>query len=552
MLKRIFLLGVLFLSLSVLSLQAHSQEALCAEVKIEILQELTLERQGFEALMRITNSLDSFPLENVSVSVHFADANGNPVVATSNTSASDAAFFIRIDDTRDITGLQEGANGLVENGRIAPKQVGELRWLIIPTANAAGQIQDGQLYFVGAQLRYAYGGKEEVVDVAADTIVVKPQPALTLDYFLTREIIGDDGFTRDVIEPPVPYTLGVRINNTGYGAAKAVKIESAQPTIVRNDLGLAVDFKILASYLGDQPAAQTLLINFGTIGSQAVSVGRWIMETNLAGEFTAFKASFTHADELGGELTSLLQAANTHFLVRDVLVSLPGRDSVRDFLAYNPQGDLFVYESENTGLTHALCNHCAAVDSVSASLSGQGATSQLSHGPVAGFSYAKVADPFNGTRVLSRAVRADGTVLNPRNAWLSQERAADNINFNHFINVFDSGSAGSYTLHWGGLLVDEPQPPVIQYIVDRITHEGGSTGFLVHATDPNNTVPTLSVNSLPTGASFTLQEFEEGTDPNVAEVIPGTPQILSPIFNADVLDGAIAPYFPALSVTNGN
>lgn len=143
MLKRIFLLGVLFLSLSVLSLQAHSQEALCAEVKIEILQELTLEWQGFEALMRITNSLDSFPLENVSVSVHFADANGNPVVATSNTAASDAAFFIRIDDTRDITGLQEGANGLVENGRIAPKQVGELRWLIIPTANAAGQIQDG-------------------------------------------------------------------------------------------------------------------------------------------------------------------------------------------------------------------------------------------------------------------------------------------------------------------------------------------------------------------------------------------------------------------------
>src|SRR5690606_739728 len=450
MLKRILHLGTVVLSLSLLSFMSHAQEeALCAEVKIELLQELTLERQGFEALMRITNSLDSFPLENVSVSVHFADANGNPVVATSNTSASDAAFFIRIDDTRDITGLQEGANGLVENGRIAPKQVGELRWLIIPTANAAGQIQDGQLYFVGAQLRYAYGGKEEVVDVAADTIVVKPQPALTLDYFLTREIIGDDGFTRDVIEPPVPYTLGVRINNTGYGAAKAVKIESAQPTIVRNDLGLAVDFKILASYLGDQPAAQTLLINFGTIGSQAVSVGRWIMETNLAGEFTAFKASFTHADELGGELTSLLQAANTHFLVRDVLVRLPGRDSVRDFLAYNPQGDLFVYESENTGLTHALCNHCAAVDSVSASLSGQGATSQLSHGPVAGFSYAKVADPFNGTRVLSRPVRADGTVLNPRNAWLSQERAADNINCNHFINVFDSGSAGSYTLHWG-------------------------------------------------------------------------------------------------------
>src|SRR5690554_841925 len=631
MLKRILLLSVIVLSLGVLAGQVHAQEALCAEVKIEILQELTMERQGFEALMRITNSLDSFSLENVSVSVNFADENGNPVVATSNTSASNAAFFIRIDDTRNFTELQQRADGLVENGTIAPKQVGELRWLIIPTATAAGQLKDGKLYFVGAQLRYSYGGKEEVVDVAADTIVVKPQPALTLDYFLTQEVTGDDAFTTQV-EPPVPYTLGVRLNNSGYGYAKAVKIESAQPTIVENDLGLAVDFKILSSYLGDQPAAPTLLINFGTINPHSIVAGRWMMETNLSGKFTAFTASFTHADELGGELTSLLQNTNAHFLVRDVLVNLPGRDTVRDFLAYNPQRDLFVYESESTGLDHALCISCAAVTTVTASLMGQGITSNVSHAPTAGFSYAKVADPFNGTKVLERVVRSDGAVLNSRNAWLSKERAANGIAFNYFINIFDHASAGSYTLHWGGNLVDEPQPPVIQYIVDRVTHEGGSIGFLVQASDPNETIPNLTVKTLPTGAGFVnqapntgvlqwnpavgqagiytltfvandgaltaersvtirvnpahdidgdgmddqweldnfgnldrdgtgdadgdgrndLQEFEEGTDPNVTEMIPGTPQILSPIFDADTLNSATAPYYPFLSVTNGN
>lgn len=626
MLKRSLLLGITMMSLCLFSLPGWAKEALCAEVKIQILQELTMERQGFEALMRITNSLDSMSLENVSVSVNFADENGNPVVATSNTAASDAAFFIRIDDTRDITGLQLGADGFVEQGIIAPRQVGELRWLIIPTASAAAQRKDGKLYFVGAQLRYTYGGKEELVDVAPDSIVVKPQPVLTLDYFLTQHIIGDDAFT-DEIEQPEPYTLGVRISNTGFGYANAVKIESAQPTIIENELGLAIDFKILSSFVADQPVEPTLLINFGTIDPQAVGVGRWLMETNLAGKFTSFTASFTHADELGGELTSLLQETNAHFLVRDVIADLPGRDTIRDFLAYNLQQELYVYESENTGLNHAFCNHCAEVDVVNATLSGQ----LLAHSPAAGFSFAKVTDPFNGTRVLSRVVRSDGKVLHPQNAWLGKERAANNISFNYFVYVFDAHSTGEYMLHWGGNFADQPQPPVIEYLADRSTFEGGSVGFLVQASDPNNTLPVLSVQQLPTGASFVnqavnngvfqwqpaigqagsytltfiandgtfttertmtirvnpaydkdgdgmddewemehfvnldndgtadtdgdgrsdLQEFLEGTDPKIAEMIPGTPQISAPIFDADTLVGAAAPYFPTLTVING-
>ena len=38
-----------------LSIPSRVEEEFCAEVKIEILQELTMERQGFEALMQITN-----------------------------------------------------------------------------------------------------------------------------------------------------------------------------------------------------------------------------------------------------------------------------------------------------------------------------------------------------------------------------------------------------------------------------------------------------------------------------------------------------------------
>lgn len=203
------ILWIMLCCLAIGSFHLRAEEALCAEVKIEILQELTMERQGFEALMRITNSLDTFSLDNVSVKVIFTDAEGNPVIATSNTASSNAAFFIRIDNTRDVSGLQTGADGFVQHGSIAPKKVGELHWLIIPTANAAGQTKDGKLFFVGAELKYSYGGKEEVVNVAADSIVVKPQPALSLDYFLTEQVVGDNGFTPEV-EPAEPYTDPLR------------------------------------------------------------------------------------------------------------------------------------------------------------------------------------------------------------------------------------------------------------------------------------------------------------------------------------------------------
>lgn len=629
MLRDYLLFFVVFFTISLTASHVQSNDSLCAEVKIEILQELTLERQGFEAIMRITNSLDTFTLDDVSVSVNFSDELGNPVVATSNTAASDAAFFIRIDDTRNFTNLQFGENGFVESGKIAPKQVGELRWLIIPTASAAGQRKDGKLYFVGAELSYSYGGKKESVKVAPDTIVVKPQPLLTLDYFLTEEIVGDDAFTPE-IEAPEPYVLGVRINNTGFGYANSVKIESAQPTIIENEQGLAVDFRIIGSYLNDLPSEPTLLINFGSIDPQGVTTGRWIMQSNLSGKFTSFNANFTHADELGGELTSLLEATNPYLLVHDVVVDLPGRDGLQDFLAYNAHQELFLFESENTGTQLPFCLHCSVVSQPTANYQPQGMFGQLLHEPVAGFSHIKVQDPFSGTRLLEQVVRSDGKTLHVQNAWFSKERAEDDRTFNYYLNIFDANSTGDYRINWGIAVVDLPQPPVIQYIADRTTYEGGSVGFLIQASDPNNTTPLLSVKPLPTGASFAnqesnvgifqwqpavgqagnytvtfiasdgihttermvnirvnphydidgdgiddqweldhfgnldrdgtddadgdgrsdLQEFNEGTNPVVAEVIPGTPKVLFPIFDADTLNLAETPLYPLVSVTN--
>ncbi|MBB5322908.1 hypothetical protein [Marinobacter oulmenensis] len=80
------------------AVQVHAQESLCAVVKIEIAQELTLERQGFEANMRITNSLDTLALEGVTIDLLFEDADGNAVVASSDPNHDRAGFFTSLDD----------------------------------------------------------------------------------------------------------------------------------------------------------------------------------------------------------------------------------------------------------------------------------------------------------------------------------------------------------------------------------------------------------------------------------------------------------------------
>jgi len=100
------------------SVNSLAEETFCAKVKIEILQELTLERQGFEATMRITNGLDTFSLEDVAVDILFQDEDESPVVASSDPNASSADFFIRLDGTENISGLAQ-----LEKGRIAGDSV---------------------------------------------------------------------------------------------------------------------------------------------------------------------------------------------------------------------------------------------------------------------------------------------------------------------------------------------------------------------------------------------------------------------------------------------
>lgn len=482
---------------------ASAQDFLCAEVKIEIRQELTLERQAFEARMRIINGLN-LPLNDIEVTVQFFDADGNTVLASSdpNDPNPDVKFFISEND------------GGVPNS-VGPESDNRFTWLIIPTISAGGESPEGIQYDVGATLTYTVGNNEEEerVEVAPDTILVLPLPELQLDYFLPFDVYADNPDTTTIIEPPEPFSLGVRVTNIGFGTASNVKIDSAQPEIVENDLGLLIDFRITGTEVNGLELPNSLLVDFGDIPPLAegyAGVGRWIMECTLSGRFTEFDAVVSHADELGGELTALISQENlhTHTLVREVFVDLPGRDARMDFLGSqrNDPTDMTVYES--SGVDTSVVNNTTGDG---APLPMVGGEYEFTLAGEAGFTYVKFQDPFDGDKDLTRVVRSDGKVIREENAWLNRTWNKDADLWEYWFHLFDGGnaSASTYTVTFA----DKPDvnvAPVFQLIADKTTIPGRQVGFLVIATDQNLDPVSIVAEGLPAGANFNLDIQEAG------------------------------------------
>lgn len=479
----------ILVALGALPSAIHAQEAICARVKIEIEQELSLERQAFEARMRINNGLDTLDLQDIEVEVLFTDEEGGLVPATSDPDAVGATFFLG-DPQLD------GISGVDGSGVVPRSSSGEVRWLIIPAPGAAdGQIE-GKRYFVGAVLRYTFGGQVEEVVVAPDFIVVKPQPQLALDYFLTREVRADDPFTPE-IEPIEPFTLGLRVQNAGSGVARNVNLATGQPRIVENEQGLLIGFRITDGFVDDEPASPDLSLPFGDILPGDAATGRWSMETDLSGEFVEFDVTVTHADELGGAVTSLITSATAHSLIRDVRVDAPGRDAVRDFLAQD-DGPLVVYESDSVDTE--VADHSDVATFTLFGSSGPIQVYDMTLPPTAGPLYASVEDPEGGALEIRRVVREDGKEIPFENAWLQASGVGDETE--HFVRLFDVNGGGTYRFEMGAPL-EVPLPPVIAFFGERTIEVGtGRRGFAVNASDPNGTIPALSVEGLPAGSTF--------------------------------------------------
>jgi len=445
-------IGLLLLGVSPLTMAQQQFTGVCAPVKIEILQELSLERIGFLATLEVTNNDGVDPITDFSAQLTFTNPR-DPMGDEENNAAD--WFFIRAPE-------MEGINNVGGSGIIAPTQKAVVRWFIIPKPGAGGSDPAGMRYRVGCNLSARIKGVEfpkDVLFAVPDMIVVQPQPLLDITYFQPRDVQGDDPFTESV-EAPVPFILGVLVRNVGYGYARSVMIRSEQPRIVENVQHLLMVPRLLGVRVMDSPLDRSsLTVNIGDLEPGTARKAAWDMITTLSGEFVEFKASYTHAPEFGGEETSLITNLVAHFIANEVLNDQAGRDEILDFLADTDRDDNRIpdalYESEGQILP---VNYLPQAKLGTPPGPGQALVNVVSDR--SDWCYMRLDDPQQAKLPIVSVVRDDGRVINTNNYWTNIRYQKSNNAKLTYLNIFDLCNLGSntYSVIYGGVLSDTNAP----------------------------------------------------------------------------------------------
>ena len=446
----------------------QQQQGLCARVKIVILQELTLERIGFEATLEVSNNDGQDPVTDFYASLTFED----PAQST-NGVVNDASslFFVR-------SPTFDGINSVNGDGVIAPTAKGTIRWFIIPKPTAGGTTPNGIRYRVGCRL----AGKMRGVDIPADVlyavpapIYVKPDPQLDITYFQPRDVQGDDPFTPEV-ESPIPFTIGVLVKNSGYGPARKVKIESQQPKIVENMGALLLVAQLLGARVSDQLVTPTsLTVNLGDIPPGEARKGAWDMITSLSGEFVEFKASYTHASELGGQETSLIKSLNAYFILHEVLNDQPGRDAIKDFLTMRTNAQDLIPDSLFESEANILPVNYLTNVTVGGSAGPGGSFPVTLVADKASWAYLRMDDPGQAKLPIASVVRSDGKVLNTNNYWTNIRYTSPGNVKHTYLNFFDLVDLRTYTytVTYAVTVADTTPPVTTMRFVGSVEQVGG-------------------------------------------------------------------------------
>ncbi|MEL7663859.1 MAG: CARDB domain-containing protein [Methanosarcina mazei] len=258
-------------------------ETIHERVKFNIPQDATLERDAFAASLELTNKLTDQNIENVRVNLEIKDENGND---------ASSLFFVNLTSLNSI-------NSIDGSGVISPSAIADANWLLVPEYNAGGTSASGKDYTVQAFINYTVNGVSFSTNSTEESITVMPQPLLNLTYTIPGEVKAD-----------TPFNLTLNVTNVGYGIAKSLKLDSAQPVIYENKAGLLVSLKLIGSGLVGGPETDSMLIDFGDLAPGESKEAYWIMTSSLDGEFTEFKGSFSHSNALGGAETSLIKDIN--------------------------------------------------------------------------------------------------------------------------------------------------------------------------------------------------------------------------------------------------
>ncbi len=418
----------------------EGEESVCASVSISIKQKVTMTREAFEGTLTITNGHFADPMLEVELNLDIRNEQGEP---------SNDLFHIETKALDMLTGIE--GDGVLNAGA-----KGSATILFIPEKSAAPKIAHS--YSFGGSFSYLdpFTGTTVTRELFPVTLEVHPSPDMHLHYFMQRTVLGDDPLTEG-IEPSIPAELALMIENDGYGTAKNVLVESAQPEIIENEKGLSIHFELIGSSLqGDSVNLGLNNISFGQIDSLSTKIGQWWMTCDLLGHFINYETRVTHLDSRGNPDLSLINGATLHELIKSVDVYGDKNDSINDFLVneiqdinetpdaiYLSQGNevLDVFEASNGAF-----NGVIRVPTL---------TNELTITPsFTGWHYIKLNDPGEGNFELEKITRnLDGQEIPIKNGWLTHVTLPDDKepvyeNKFHFIDEFMDGQPQTYTIAW--------------------------------------------------------------------------------------------------------
>jgi len=371
---------------------------------IRLSHDLVLERDAFDAELRIANALADHRLENVHVTVQVTDASGNVVMGSQ--SETNGPFYFMAPELIGLSGV--GGTGALEAAT-----VGSAKWVIIPKPSAGGTEPAGKEYYVGARLEYTVNG--QVFDYYTERvrIVVKPQPLLDLEYFIPS-----------YVQANTPFKLAVRVTNAGYGTARNTHIENNRLEVIKAtapDAGQLNYFELVGLEVGGVELPPSGVMQLGDISPGDRRVGYWIMQADPGGTFVSIDATYTHSDELGGQATSLIRNVRTGIIMCDTVIkNLPGEDAHPDILVDRDA------DGSPDNLFDPVSGTLAGVNRAWPAVFGLPTTENpslsVSISPAPGWNYFEVISPL-GTGMGPRWINADGLrQLDVRNYWMTDNR----------------------------------------------------------------------------------------------------------------------------------
>ncbi|MDO4628281.1 MAG: CARDB domain-containing protein, partial [Planctomycetia bacterium] len=435
-------------------LESWMGEGTCASVSLELKQEVVMQRDAFDAQLVLKNHSGN-ELVDVGVDIFVYDENGNDVTEM---------FEIQQPETIGFFAAESTPEGCV--GNLSIGATGQSNWIMIPSTNLVRDL-DGEVFYVGGFLRYTENGEAISVEMTPAAITVYPQPELDLTYFWQRDVYADDPWTEEV-EASQPFELIVMVENNGFGTAKELRIESAQPKIVENEKGLAVDFAIVSSSVNGMDAKPTLTVDFGDLEGGGIALAQWNMISTLQGQFTEYEASFRRLTGSNEERFCIIKSVDIHELIHSVEVNGDGLS------------DMLVNDEEDTqDIPDTLYFSDGRIESVAyvsdATILGSIPTTETSFSleieadMPTGWAYLRLRDTgIDMSKYRLYAVeRKDGatlTALNERNFWqtdrtfLSGDQQPE---AEESIHILDKDGTGTYVLHF---VYTDTTPVSVRYV----------------------------------------------------------------------------------------